>query len=342
MMYSKFKAFILILIAFSTSFSFAQINNILNASTPSEVGVLTENQKKAAFDKPLEYGYVADRDILWSKVVWEKIDLDQKVNFPLLYPTQDDGISTDRRSLYKVLLDAIREGDRDSTSESGITQIYSTSYFTQKKTYEDILGSTTSVFMPDIALDILGQYGVTGTDNVQQFINRSLKGSLSDYSDQYPPELVEKMQPYLIPTEITSNDILEYRIKGIWYFDKMQGEMRYRILGIAPVGYDIRVQGQNLSDAKPQTVPYFWVWYPDARQALHEAKVLNDNNSSMPYTFDHILNSRRFNAVIYKTQNVYEDREVSDYIQDNSLLQLLESERIKEEIRNFELNMWSY
>jgi len=45
---------------------------------------------------------------------------------------------------------------------------------------------------------------------------------------------------------------------------------------------------------------------------------------------------------IYKTQNVYEDREISDYIKDNALLQLLESDRIREGIRNFELDMWNY
>ncbi|GAA0755343.1 type IX secretion system ring subunit PorN/GldN [Psychroflexus lacisalsi] len=340
MMYSNFKVFMCSVLALCGSFAVAQ-SNILNASKPSQVGVLTEDQKIADDDKPLEYGYIGDRDILWSKVVWEKIDLKQKINFPLLYPTQDDSFSKNRRSLYRVLLDAIEEGAKDSTSTEAITEVYSTSYFNKKKSYEEILGSTKSVFLPDVALDILGQYGVTGTENVQEFVNRSLAGNLSNYQDQYSQELVDQMEPYLIPTEITSRDILEYHIKGMWYFDKLQGEMRYRLLGIAPAGYDIQSQNQSFS-GEPEIIPYFWVWFPDARQVLHEAKVLNNDNSSMPFSFDHLLNSRRFDAVIFKTQNVYEDREVADYIQDNALLQLLESNRIKEEIRNFELDMWNY
>jgi len=40
--------------------------------------------------------------------------------------------------------------------------------------------------------------------------------------------------------------------------------------------------------------------------------------------------------------NIQGDREVNDYIIDNALMQLLESERIKESIRNFEMDMWSY
>lgn len=340
MMYSNFKILMCSLLVLSGSFALAQ-SNMLNASKPSEIGVLTENQKASEDGEPLSYGYVGDRDILWSKVVWEKIDLRQKVNFPLLYPTQDNVFSSHRRSLYKVLLDAIGKGAKDSTAADGITEVYSTSYFNKKKTFDEIMASTKSVFLPNAALDILAEYGVTGTDNVQQFLNRALAGTLSDYPQLYPSELVSRMEPYLIPNEITSEDILEYRIKGMWYFDKIQGEMSYRLLGIAPAGYDILSQSQSYS-GEPQIIPYFWVWFPDARQALHEAKVLNNDNSSMPFSFDYLLNSRRFDGVIYKTENVYEDREVKDYIKDNALMQLLESQRIKEEIRNFEIDMWSY
>lgn len=339
-MYFNVKVFLYLVLAFSGGTALAQ-SNLLNTSKPSQVGVLTYDQKTSNDDKPLEYGYVGDRDILWSKVVWEKIDLRQKVNFPLLFPTQDNIFSDQRQSLYKVLLGAIELGSKDSTNAEGITEVYATSYFNKKKTYEEILGSTKSVFLPNIALDILGQYGITGTKNVELFVNRSLAETLSDYPELYSSELISQMEPYLIPTEITSADIMEYHIKGLWYFDKIQGEMKYRLLGIAPAGYDIQSQNQSFS-GEPQIIPYFWVWFPDARQALHNANVMNNSNSSAPYSFDQILNSRRFDAFIYKTQNVYEDREVEDYVQDNALMQLLESNRIKEEIRNFELDMWNY
>jgi hypothetical protein len=46
--------------------------------------------------------------------------------------------------------------------------------------------------------------------------------------------------------------------------------------------------------------------------------------------------------VIYKEENVYGDRQIAEYMKDNSLNQLLESERIKEKIRNFEQDMWNY
>ena len=60
--------------------------NILNAKRPQEIGQKTEAQKAQDNDTPLAYGYVDDRDILWSKTVWEVIDLDERVNFALYYP----------------------------------------------------------------------------------------------------------------------------------------------------------------------------------------------------------------------------------------------------------------
>ena len=42
----------------------------------------------------------------------------------------------------------------------------------------------------------------------------------------------------------------------------------------------------------PDPVELFWVWFPDARGVLHEAKAFNNNNSSIPSSFDHLLNSK--------------------------------------------------
>ena len=54
-----------------------------------------------------------------------------------------------------------------------------------------------------------------------------------------------------------------------------------------------------------------------------------------------MLNSRRFNSIIYKEENVYEDRLINEYIFEDALQQLLESERIKNVIRDFEQDMWN-
>jgi hypothetical protein len=54
-----------------------------------------------------------------------------------------------------------------------------------------------------------------------------------------------------------------------------------------------------------------------------------------------MLNSRRFNSIIYKEENIYEDRLIKDYIRDDALKTLLEAERVKSIIRDFEQDLWN-
>ena len=111
--------------------------NILNAKLPEEVGKKTQAQIEQDNDAPLDYGYIDDRDILWSKTVWEVIDLDERVNFPLYYPTDTIGIGADRRSLYHVLMKNIKNGK--------LTEVYTDSYFTEKRKFEELSATLSKV-----------------------------------------------------------------------------------------------------------------------------------------------------------------------------------------------------
>ena len=122
----KLKSFLLtVATVFTASSMFAQAN-ILNAKSPDEIGVRTVAQKAVDNDKPLEYGYVDDRDILFSKMTWEKVVLDERANFPLYYPIDTNNIGSDRRSLYDVLMKNIQNGK--------IKNIYDDFYFKTKRT----------------------------------------------------------------------------------------------------------------------------------------------------------------------------------------------------------------
>lgn len=277
--------------------------NILNAKTPDEIGKRTEEQKGLDNDAPLDYGYVDDRDILWSKTVWETIDLDERVNFPLYYPTDTIDIGADRRSLYDVFIKNIKNGK--------LTDVYVDSYFTEKRKFEDLRATLSKIDTTDLGYEQLN----AGEQISAEFINKR---------------------------DLTAADIEEYRIKGIWYFDKRQGELKYRMLGIAPVAPDVNFIDDESMAPEDALVELFWVWIPSARQILHDAKVFNQRNSAQPISFDMLLNARRFNAVIYKEDNVHGDRRIRDYIADNALFQLLEAQRIKEQIRDREQDMWAY
>ena len=99
------------------SFGLYGQSNILNASVPEQIGVKNIDQLQSDLDSYLEYEFIDDRDILWSKIVYEKIDLNERLNFPLLFPIDDDLYENTRKSLWRVLKENILNGN--------ITKIYS-------------------------------------------------------------------------------------------------------------------------------------------------------------------------------------------------------------------------
>ncbi len=287
-----------VLCVFAVTSSFAQAN-ILNATSPDKIGVKTDEQIALDNDKPLEYGYVDDRDILYSRMVWEKVVLDERINFPMYYPIDTNNIGRNRRSLFDVLMTSIKNGD--------IKNIYDDSYFTTKRTLKDIEAALRKVDTTELGIEQL---------NAGE----------------------ELSAEYIDARDITAADIVEYHIKGLWYFDKRLSELKYRLIGIAPVSPDVNFIDTDESDL----VPLFWVFFPDARAVLHKAKAFNGKNSAIPISYDHLLNSRRFNGYVFREENIQGDRAVSEYINNNALMQLLESDRIKEKVRDFEQDMWSY
>jgi len=277
--------------------------NILNSATPEDIGVKTLDQLAYDNDEPLPYGYVDERDILWSKATWEIIDLDERVNFPLYYPIDTNNIGSDRRPLYDVLVTNMKNGT--------IQDVYSDSYFTQKRTLKDLDASLVYRDTTDYGIDQFNAEGIVDDEYIREFT-------------------------------LDAADIEQWRIRGLWYLDSRLGELRYRVLGICPVAPEARSKAFADDGGGDNLVELFWVYFPAAREVLHKAKAFNRKNTSRPISFDHILNSRRFNSIIYKEENVQGDRAVKEYISENAFMQLLESDRIKEQIRNIEIDLWNY
>ena len=303
----KIKNLLSVIFALALSASTYGQANLLNSKTPDEIGKKTAAQLISDNDKPLPYGYVHDRDVLMGKTIWEFIDLDERINFPLYYPIDTAFVGKERRSLFDVLVKNIKNGK--------ITEVYGDDYFNTKKTFKDMASSFTYIDTTD-----------TGKDEI------------NNYYDDYKSGAKVLDPQYINKKELDASYISGYRIKGFWYFDKRQGELKYRLLALCPVTPEARDAGNEKADV----IDLFWVYFPTVRDILHESKAFNDKNSAMPISFDHLLNSRRFSGNIYKEENVYGDREIEKYMKDNSQNQLLESERVKEKIRSFESDMWNY
>jgi gliding motility associated protien GldN len=437
--------YLIIIIFFGLIFKSYSQSNILNATDPKDIGY--SNSTMDLGEDYLEYGYVDDKDILFSKMVWETIDLRQRVNFPYLYPIDFDAIGHERRPLLYFIREAIGH-------ELNSEKIFDDSNFNRTKTDEEIEnlwkmkkpladGESSLQGIPEFIEDqLLDNRTIEGapifpyfydqTDSpvgTGEFTYEDFQGLYNDYYNPGEQSYLDRSGNVLdedeqevflkIAADITRElwiedvhfewinfkyeDLLYWRIKGLWYFDKIQSELKYRLIAIAPVakplgssnnstnspndqpdpnqpcvdadGYDVdcddpsaipnsspvvsaaEPNNSELSTMQNEPQELFWLYYPHLRDILTNKRarvadedgkasrvpvVFSEKNSSVRKTFDELLISRRFNTMIYKEENVYVDRDLYKVFPNNSFMRLLESERIKEKIRNLEHDMWSW
>jgi gliding motility associated protien GldN len=133
---------------------------------------------------------------------------------------------------------------------------------------------------------------------------------------------------------IESIDIVRYRIKEDWFFDRERSVMDVRIMGLSPVKNVLDDNGE-LRGQKP----LFWIYFPEARYVFANYDVFNRHNDAERRTFEDVFWKRMFNSYIYKRSNVY-DRSLKEYKKGIDLL--LEAEEIKEDIFNFEHDVWHF
>lgn len=120
-----------------------------------------------------------------------------------------------------------------------------------------------------------------------------------------------------------------------WYFDKKLSKLDVRIIGMMPywMGFD--------NDAgRALRKPLFWIRYDDIRDALAKHEVFMANNDAQRISYDDLFMQRRFGSVIFGQSNVFDDRQINEYTVGKATL--YEAERIKNELFNFEHDLWEF
>ena len=280
----------------------------------------------------MPYEHVREADVIWSKRVWRAIDLREKINRPIYYPL--DQFDADKKwirhesrwSLWTVIRTHILAGDLtvysdynpvDEFIKDGDQFKYPILPEPGKDYYSDSAYRAELFFYlgkegerPDIAIP-----NIYGEDSVDNFGNVV-----------YPPADTNWY---------VSKDIIQYRLKEDWFFDKERSVLDVRIIGLAPVKYKKDDQGTIGG-----TEVLFWLYFPtDCRYVFNNYFVYNEDNGSKWMSFDDLFMKRRFSSFIVKEENVY-DRKVEKYRV--GVDALMESRRITEEIRLLEHDVWSY
>lgn len=287
--------------------SLIAISLFSGASMFAQSGLLNAQSASEIGLKPMEEIIAkSEGPILYQKVNDNDILFEKKVweKIPLNERSNfvyyyPERATVDRKPLFEILKEAILNKD--------ITEVYIDENFRSK-----------------IDLNKIEEkfYRTDTTEAGYDYVNMG---------EPVPAEYIDKVL-------LTPRDVKEYRIMGTWYFDRNAGEMKYRLIGLAPVVIDINTKGKDFE----RTTELFWIFFPGARQTLYENYAYNERNPAQKVSFDYLFNSRRFNSVIYKTDDLRGDIEIEEYVRENAMEQLLEAERIKESMRNFEDDLWNY
>ena len=154
-------------------------------------------------------------------------------------------------------------------------------------------------------------------------------------------DTIESMDPVtyelireVVPRKFNPEDVVKYRVKEEWIFDKERSSMDVRIIAIAPITKLRSSDGIEVGE-----IPMFWVYYPAVRDMLASTEMFNWKNSSAKLSFDDFFIMRLFASYIYKEDNVYDQR-IQDYKTGKAALH--ESERIKHKLIDFEQALWEY
>jgi gliding motility associated protien GldN len=177
----------------------------------------------------------------------------------------------------------------------------------------------------------------TGTDEFiipmqyKEIMAKVEKADTTQLQRDYPPY---DFYDTVIVKKFLPTDVKKFRIKEDWFFDKQRSMLEVRIIGICPIIDKFDVKG----DFKGYQ-PLFWIYFPEARPVLAKNEVFNRFNGAAKLTYDDFFWKRMFSSYIYKEDNVY-DRNINEYAL--GVDAMLESDRIKSDLFNFEQNLWEY
>lgn len=260
--------------------------------------------------KPIGLQYVRSADILYATLTWSVIDLREKMNHPLYFPTEPKG---NWKSLMQTILDATTDSTEANPNP---IYVYSDEYLTIPYTRDGLKGSMgNSKYIP-----IVNEWGEPiGDSNI--FIAYG------------------------------SREVFKYIIKDQYIVDKQRSVMEPRIIGICPMFWfeslnEDSYQEETYDDDMPVVTPrrwraFGWLYYEELRPIFAVTEVFNPKNNAQRRTYDDIFLMRHFSSYFKGEENVYNNRQIDEYVL-NGMDQRLESERIKNVIREREHDMWEY
>jgi gliding motility associated protien GldN len=222
---------------------------------------------------PIPYPHVREADMLWTKKIWRMIDLREKINHPLYYPTFR---MQDRISLVQRLVDAIKYNEisaYDPIIDDEFTTLLSYNQVIKNLGAEDQTKTTPNP--------------ITGRDTTI-----TIKGDIT----------WSEIKTIMVKEEWffdKQHSTMQVRIVGLCPIRSF-----FRPLN---TGNADETSGEIVNTR------LFWINFPEARKILANTAVFNEFNDAQRITFDDLFYKRRFGSYIIRETNVYNNRSIQEY-----------------------------
>lgn len=254
--------------------------------------------------EPIPYTYVREADVMYEKTVWRVVDLREKQNLPLYYPTQPIG---GRVNLIDLLLKGVENGE-----------------ITPYDPFDDYNEFSRKISLAEVNVNL----GVkAGGDTL--------------WVDDGEGNMVAQITK---TTERRTDQVTKLWVKEKIIFDKKRSVLERRVIGICPRRYYTKGGGSVADDdeaaAEMLSTPIMWIYMPEARKVLSRHPIFSRFNDAQNISFDDFFMQNRYAGNIYKVSNVYNNRTIEEYA--SGLDRLYEAQRIQNEIFDFEQDLWEY
>jgi len=223
--------------------------------------------------RPIPYYYLREADVSWSKKVWRLLDLKEKENHPLYYPTEPQD---DRVSLVQLMLDGV--------TNEGIS-VYD---------YQ-LANEFNLVLTPE---EVQSRLGVDTTETEEYDPITEEYTVKKVYGDLRPDQVTRMLmkEEWVFDKQRAK---MEVRIIGLC-------PVRRYVKQSDAEGVDPDEKEMTLSTL-------FWAYFPSYRPLFAKQEVFNPRNDAERRTFEDIFFKRKFASHIYRITNVYDNREITDY-----------------------------
>ncbi len=240
-------------------------------------------------------------DVAWSRTIYRIIDMREKQNFQLYFPTRPN---ENYKSLFRVMLEAVADG----------VNVY-------KRNPRDIMPDFDNVLSGE-ELSHTFAYDEYPENNLIQIDSITEETTIN--KDQYMRYIKNQ---------------LKFLVQEIIFFDTHTSRLYTKIIAIAPLyplHPDNMVKNDTMAFFKNSVL--CWFAFDELRPYLRQQNIIPNGNDMQQTTYDDFFAQKLYSSYILGDSNMY-SRMLLELKLDPKVLKA-EQKRIQDELMNFEQDLW--